>query len=538
MAIYHPNHQLLDHMPLGYVEHEMVYDDHHQAINYRYIYVNPAFCRITGWKKKTVEGSLVKDLYPEVQQARIQHYQTLFEGRDVLDFETYFEKEDAWYQVRAYRSGEQRFVSIFFNVTDLKHMNQQLEYMSTHHLKTGLLNQQGLLESAFHPTTGAVCLYISIAQYGDLQNFYGHEFVYALTVHVAKELSQFHTHDDFVAQLGRSHFVVVLSASSQVGVKSVKATLSKLMAQPLMIENIDLYITLHIGIAHANQHTQTTEKLMHQAQMANKQAKNSDQNRFVTFKPQFHRTLKQNITLAKKLNDAITFDKMNQVFQTIINTKTNQPMFVESLARWEDDTYGPINPTMFFELAKRSYLVPKLERYLIDKTLKHYRAWLKDHDAVTLSLNLSPSFIIGEQAVPTLVALSDQYHIKHDDICIEISEETFMYDHDECIRIIKQFKAENFMIAIDDFGSKYSTIGLLDDVPFDVLKLDGLFAQNITSDNLHRLTSAIIKNMHALNKHVVAEKVATKKQAKALIQLKCYLHQGYLYDRGTLLKST
>ncbi len=530
------NKKLLDYMPLGYAEHEMVYDAQGKAINYHYVYVNPAFCEMTGWQKEAVEGTMVKDLYPDVKNARIQQYQALFAGTDVLNFETYFEKQDAWYQVRAYRTGHNRFVSVFSNITDLKHINAQLNHMRYHRLDTGLLNEHGLLESHIESLSDVTCAYIIINQYGNLQSFYGHAFVERLNKFIAGQLSHYHGKDARVAQIGPSHYVVVLTNPKALSLETIKQTLSDLMKDPITIDGIDFYITLHVGVAKATKDTPSLEALMQQAKMANTHAKTLDHNRFAMYKPRFHKTLKQNLNMAKKLNDAITNDTMHQCFQTIIDTRTNQPVLVESLARWREEGYGDVNPDTFFELAEQSYMVHKLERYLIDKTFTHYKTWVKTHETVKLSLNINPHFIMTDGAVETLNTITKHHGLNPKNIYVEISEKTFMFGLERCLNIIKTLKTAGFMIAIDDFGSKYSTIGLLEKIPYDVLKLDGLFAEAIDKESINGLTKVIINSVQANHKQIVAEKVANKQQAKHLQALGCYLHQGYLYDKGTIIK--
>lgn len=123
------------------------------------------------------------------------------------------------------------------------------------------------------------------------------------------------------------------------------------------------------------------------------------------------------------------------------------------------------------------------------------------------------------------------YNLIPEEVCLEISENTFVRDMDHCIKIIEKLKSHNYIIAIDDFGSKYSSIGILYKIPFDILKTDGIFAKNIENKQIYELLETITKIVLESNKEIVIERVETIKEANIFNVLGRFLHQGYYYHK-------
>lgn len=124
-----------------------------------------------------------------------------------------------------------------------------------------------------------------------------------------------------------------------------------------------------------------------------------------------------------------------------------------------------------------------------------------------------------------------QYELKSSSIVIEISENTFVRDTEECIKRINAFKKSGFLIAIDDFGSEYSSLGILDNIPFDILKLDGVFAQRYESETMMKIATTVSQVALKQGKTIIVEQIETLEQAEIFKTMNCFIHQGYYYHK-------
>jgi diguanylate cyclase (GGDEF)-like protein/PAS domain S-box-containing protein len=126
--------ELINKMQLGFAEHEMIYNEYGEAIDYKYLFVNDGFCKLTGWKKEDIEGKLVTEVYPQVEKKRIERYQSLFTAENTFTFNTHFEKEDAWYELKAYKSDTKKFITLFFDITErIKYEQNLIEVTNRYH---------------------------------------------------------------------------------------------------------------------------------------------------------------------------------------------------------------------------------------------------------------------------------------------------------------------------------------------------------------------------------------------------------------------
>lgn len=522
---------LIDYMQLGFVEHEMIFDENGQAVNYRYIYVNDIFTALTGTKKEDIVGRLVTEVFPNTSLERIRRYQALFEGTQSLDFESYFSKTESTYHLRAYRSDNNRFITLFHNISDLKSANKKLQYLVTHN-NNGLLNYRGLTDALkqLTPCKEAYCFHFTIDNSDDIKTFYGHNFMNEILDKIAIEISCYK--DEYiVAHTSFNHFVIILKDAPSEVVVRVFAHANRMIYRSYSVLGHELNIKMNVGYAMIKNSDEYFELIKH-AEIANINADIQVHNEVVKYNSVFAHDLETNAKTAQYLYDAIRNDEMDIYFQKIVDSTTNQVMFVEALARWTNKDLGYVPPDKFFLLALQADMIDFLDDYLIAKTLKAYQYYV--NKLVTkpkLSINLSSTALLRINYDVFLINEVTKNELKPEDIILEISEETFIQDTNIIIDRIKRFQSYGFKIAIDDFGSKYSSLGILDLVPFDILKLDGLFAERINSKTIVEIVKTITQLACLYNKQIVIEKIETSEVANIFNGFGCTVHQGYFYQK-------
>ena len=217
------------------------------------------------------------------------------------------------------------------------------------------------------------------------------------------------------------------------------------------------------------------------------------------------------------------------VFQKILDTKTNQVHAIEVLTRWNDSELGSITPEEILHVAKLSNQLDILDDYLIESALKSYRNYMKSHKnhSCVLSLNMTSDTFLNQEYTTRLSTLVKKLRLKPEMISIEVSEAMFSNDLEKCIQAIEQYKKAGFLIALDDFGKAYSSLGILNKIPYDYVKIDRSLISDISNLKTLEIIKMLQKIIEMSHKELIIEGVETKEQYDVLIKEGCTYMQGF-----------
>ena len=238
------------------------------------------------------------------------------------------------------------------------------------------------------------------------------------------------------------------------------------------------------------------------------------------------------------LNDfgrAIEERELQVYYQPKYDIRPNEPVLVsaEALVRWEHPMLGTISPGIFIPLFEQSGLISQLDKYVWAEAARQIAAW-RDEFGVTLpvSVNLSRIDVFDPGLFETLDDLVRKNGLKTKDLQLEITESAYTENAEQLVKVIDRLRGKGYLIEMDDFGSGYSSLNMLSDMPIDVLKMDIGFIRNIERDEKDlRLVELIVDIARYLDVPVIAEGVETEAQLKLLRGAGCDLVQGYYFSR-------
>lgn len=218
-------------------------------------------------------------------------------------------------------------------------------------------------------------------------------------------------------------------------------------------------------------------------------------------------------------------------FQPIYRSVTNMITCAEALARWIDPEQGMISPGQFIPVLEKNGLIFELDMEIIRRTCAFYNR-LNDRGTPiqSFSVNLSRQDFVHSNLYDKVCEILDEYNVPHDAIKLEITESLMMEDIETFRRIFSEFKGAGFSIWIDDFGSGYSSLNMLQNFNFDVMKFDMLFLHNFTSKSRQVMTS-LISMAKSLGIHTLTEGVETKEQQDFLLSAGCESLQGFYFAK-------
>lgn len=224
-------------------------------------------------------------------------------------------------------------------------------------------------------------------------------------------------------------------------------------------------------------------------------------------------------------------------FEVFLQPKYNLPQHricgAEALVRWRHPTRGLIPPGEFLPLLERNGMILRLDQYMWEETLKVLYRWKKEERPVLpVSVNVSRLHTCRVTLTPLLTSLTEKYGLTPDRLHLEMTETLLMENQNELVDLMTSLRRAGFILELDDFGSGYSSLNILRDVPVDVLKLDkGFLDETLTGPRGQTVVRHVLEMARDLGLSVVAEGVETEEQMEFLRKADCDMIQGYFIAR-------
>ncbi len=262
-------------------------------------------------------------------------------------------------------------------------------------------------------------------------------------------------------------------------------------------------------------------------------------NNYSVFISTFDEKLMENELFAEQLVDefpkALAEKQFQVFFQPKFNITGDTPVLssAEALVRWFHPTLGMISPGKFIPLFEDDGLIAQLDEYIWRRTAETISDWKKRLGvSVPVSVNLSRAEMYDPKLVETFEQITSESGITSKDIYLEITESAYVRDSDQIVDRVKELRDHGFFIEMDDFGSGYSSLNMISELPIDALKLDMMFIRNAFDKiNDTRMISIVIDIADYLGVPVIAEGVETEEQYLALKKLGCTIIQGYYFSK-------
>lgn len=328
---------------------------------------------------------------------------------------------------------------------------------------------------------------------------------------------------------------VLLHQSRDAGADMLCETILEALRQPISLGDKQISCCASIGVACFPHDSDKRETLLNAAEMAVQDAKRRGGNCVAYYNPSDGQASLRRHQILRRLSQAMVQEDnaLHLFFQPKWSMHSRQLTGIEALIRWRDDELGDISPAEFIPIAEQSDLIIKLDRWVVLQLCKLMpRLRAQSHGLPTLSINLSARHLCQPDLCDWLLSCLSTYAVHPNELELEITETALMDNEDKASQILAELKLQGFHIALDDFGSGYSSLSHLKNMPLDTVKIDRSLIQDITSNDK---ASSIVKNLTAmvadLSLNLVVEGVETIEQHELLRKLGCQQSQGYLYAR-------
>jgi diguanylate cyclase (GGDEF)-like protein len=426
--------------------------------------------------------------------------------------------------------------------SDLQQASDRSLQLSLHDALTGLPNrilmlerlESALVRSRRSGLTTAV-LFIDIDRFKAVNDIFGHSVGDELLVAVAKRLAEVLRPGDTLARPSGDEFVVLcedLAGVSQA--EQIVERLNDALALPFVLSGVELDVTASVGIAFTDQAGHSASDVLRAADMAMYEAKRTWSG--------VHRSLHlcdqhladDQATLVSDMAGVLGRDELRLEYQPIVATIDGRLTGVEALLRWEHPTRGLVSPSVVIPIAERLGLTPAIGRWVLRQASTDQRHWLRRprSDRLPVSVNLSTLQVMAPGFTNKVAELLDTWPTDPDQLILEITESVFVRDVERAQMVLHDLRYMGVRVALDHFGSGYSSLADLLRFPVDIVKIDRAFISGLGRDHPSELlVAAVVELAHGLGVTVVAEGVETLEQHNELTRLGCDSCQGFYFAR-------
>lgn len=413
----------------------------------------------------------------------------------------------------------------------------QIRFLAMHDPLTGLSNRVQLQKRLDHAIARAKrkglllsVMCIDLDRFKEINDVFGHKAGDALLVEVAGRLRECVRETDIVARLGGDEFVVVVEDLDQPNaIIPVARRICDKLSDTIDMESHQIAISCSVGITFAPSEGSDIQTLLNNADLALYRAKNDGRNTFRFFEPAMDDAIQKRRALAVDLRHALRNEGLHLHYQPHFDLESGHLTGYEALARWTHPRRGEIPPVQFIPIAEESGLIGMLGEWVLETACRYARHWPA---ATTLSVNISPAQFASQDLASVVRNTLSRTGFPPGRLLLEFTEELLLRNTDETIATLQELTAMGVRLALDDFGSGYSSLSYLTRLPVSKIKIDRLFVSEMENDkDAGAIVSTIIGIGKSLNVAVAAEGVETEAQAVYLRHAGCTEVQGYFFGR-------
>ena len=493
----------------------------------RYTFINASAAKLLGKKASEIISNYDVSLFPALEAQKIQEIEQeiIKEGKTLKLEETV---------------SIVSLAGLAYRVTQQKQQQKQLEKAFNYDSNFHILNREGLksqLEKSLNPEENAsnfVLLHLSLLKIKKIKYSIGHETANNFLRKIIKELKALLPEDTLLAKIDGDDLGIALFIETEETGKKWAKEIENLFNSSFRVDKHRLYIDVKIGLVFSQYFEGSAEECLQAADMAMNYAKSSVKDNCVIFEPKMREDAIAQLEMDRDLREGLSQEEFYLNYQPIVNLNNQQIEGFEALLRWSKNGQK-IYPNDFIPVAEETGFIVVLGDWVLYQACRQIQIWnsyFKDSSNLYISVNVSPIQILRPGFLKFVDRVLNHTKISPKSLRIELTETALAEDFEKLKFALKQLKNREIGLYLDDFGTGYSSFGYLQELPFDVMKIDRSFVNNIVTDpKAFKLIQALISLAENLEMEMVIEGIETQEQQEKLKQLKCLMGQGYLFAR-------
>jgi diguanylate cyclase (GGDEF)-like protein len=387
------------------------------------------------------------------------------------------------------------------------------------------------LKLASRESKPLVLMMLDLNHFKEVNDTLGHHIGDQLLVQVGKRLTGVVREMDTVARLGGDEFAILLPGMEKQSAATVAEKIGTAINAPFIVHSYNLQISVSVGIAAFPDDAEELNTLMQHADVAMYAAKRGKAG-YCHYDSRVDEYTVDRLSLNTDLQKAIKEDALDVYFQPKYALSTGELVGVEALLRWNHPGMGFISPEIIVDAAEKMGIIGKLTAWVIDKTVYECARCHQDGIAFSVSINLSVQNLSNEGLHSEVLDILQRHQLSADFISFEITESGMMTNPEESIGLLSLLNRAGIRLSVDDFGTGFSSLSYLKQLPVKELKIDKSFVLDMVVDDSDKvIVRSIVQLAHNLGLEVVAEGVENLDTWNLLKEMGCDFAQGYYMCR-------
>lgn len=423
-----------------------------------------------------------------------------------------------------------------------------LKHLATHDPLTSVPNRMLLrermdacLSRARRHDSHVALILLDLDHFKEVNDAYGHAAGDELLRLVAARLRECVRSSDVVARLGGDEFVLLLDDVTEPEEAAIVAQrVLRACSAPFLLSGNEVHTPPSLGIAVFPNDCSNSDDLLKCADLAMYEAKEAGRATFRFYAGAMLASSHEKLKLREELTRALERDQFRLHYQPLVELESGTVTGMEALVRWQHPELGLVSPIKFIPAAERSGLIAKLGTWVLRTACAQLAEWRRTGAELSVAVNVSAREVQAPDFVDIVTEALAAAGLAPAQLELELTESVALKDPEKSADVLGRLHRLGVRLAIDDFGSGYSSLMRLRQMPISVLKIDRFFVQDIVSSPRDAaIVAAVVAMAHSLGLKVVAEGVETREQLEALRSLKadldqkttCDLIQGYLLSK-------
>lgn len=434
------------------------------------------------------------------------------------------------------------FVGIIRDISERLAAEQRASYLARHDPLTGVLTRTAFLEEcetvlADPPSDqgdGLFALYaLDVDQFSDINEAFGFHVGDAALKAMVSRVTEVLPQQTYVCRIAADEFAALSRVDSAEHALTLADLLHDRLTASIYADRHWVRLRLSIGAAVQDAEVRTLEELNAKAKLALQAAQHNGGNAVCFYTPEMAAAATRRMFLTMHLTHAIERNELHMVYQPIVDARSGRVVSAEALLRWTHHALGPVSPGEFIPVAEESGLIVPITDWVLSTVVRQMADWesagvLPDR----VFINISGQQFLRGNLTGRLEELLSTRPSLHKRLGLEITEQAAVRDLKTAVRTLTELEAIDVQVAIDDFGSGYSSLSYVQQLPVAKLKIDRAFIEDVPKNTKNNaLVRAAVGMAHGLGLVTVAEGVETEEQRDFLVSIGCDLLQGYLFGR-------